>query len=94
MGTRLASLLCNNGIVDFIELSRDYSIVEIKTPDKWIGLSILDLRIREKFGVNIVAIKNNNEQININPRPEEILEKNSSMVVIGTDIELQKVSKL
>lgn len=75
MGTRLASLLCNNGIVDFIELSRDYSIVEIKTPDKWIGLSILDLRIREKFGVNIVAIKNNNEQININPRPEEILEK-------------------
>lgn len=49
MGTRLASLLCNNGIVDFIELSRDYSIVEIKTPDKWIGLSILDLRIRKSL---------------------------------------------
>ena len=53
---KLARSLTSHNVLDFIELSNDYGIVEISAPKAWIGKSLKDLNIRAKLGVNVIAI--------------------------------------
>ncbi|MDO5718398.1 MAG: TrkA family potassium uptake protein [Tissierellia bacterium] len=94
MGIRLAHNLTSRNTIDFIELSDEYSIIELEVPKKWVGMSILDLRIRERFGVSIVAVKETDGHININPRPEIVLEDGNTVIVIGQEEEIIKVESL
>ena len=57
MGKRIANNLVSNNILDYLELSDEYSIVEIRANEKLAGSTLIDLDIRAKYGVNIVAIK-------------------------------------
>ena len=66
MGVRLANNISNSNIIDSINLSDEYSLVEIAPIPDWIGKSILEADIRKKHSVNIVAIKNTNSALEIN----------------------------
>ena len=57
MGVRVAHNLVSESILDFIELSPDYSIMEIEAPEEWRGKSIRELKLRSKYGINVMAIK-------------------------------------
>lgn len=56
MGERLAHTLTKNNVTEYIELSEDCSIVEITIPDDWVGKSLAELEIRNKYQVNIIAL--------------------------------------
>ena len=67
-GTRLAKNLLSHGFIDIIELSKDVSMVELDVKDEWIGKNLLELNLRRKYSINVVAIiQDNNVCININP---------------------------
>lgn len=66
MGKRIADTLNATNVLDHIELSEDYGIVEIKVDEKWVGRSLEEIDFRKNYGLNIIAIKENND---MNPNP-------------------------
>ena len=93
MGVKVAQSLVASNILDYIELSDDYSIIEITVPQEWIGKSLLELNVRVNYGINIMAIKNDGD-INITPLANDILEKENILVVIGHNEDLKKLHKI
>ena len=79
---KLALSLTSHNVLDFIELSNDYGIVEINTPKEWIGKSLKELDVRARLGVNIIAIERN-DKVSVSPRAEFELAKNDILVVLG-----------
>ncbi|NOU90072.1 NAD-dependent epimerase/dehydratase family protein [Paenibacillus sp. LMG 31460] len=88
MGQRVAHHLISSNIIDYIELSADYSIVEIKVSTQMIGKSLKQLDIRAKYGCNVIAIKQN-EQLIIPPSAEEPLRIDDILVLVGKNSSLQ-----
>lgn len=92
MGRRIAQNIISNNILDFLDLSDDYSIVEVKAGKKMIGKTLIDLDIRAKFGCNIVAIKSG-ETIDVSPSPEYVFKLDDILLVIGRDDEIHRFEK-
>ncbi len=90
MGMRLARNLVSSSVLEFIELSSDHSLVEITVPEKWENISIMDLDIRAKYGINIMAIKHEGI-INVSPKAQDVLEKGDTIVVIGSNEDIRKI---
>ena len=79
---KLARSLTSHSVLEFIELSNDYGIVELPTTRAWVGRNLKELDIRAKHGVNIIAIERNGK-ISVSPRAEYELAKNDILVVLG-----------
>lgn len=89
MGVRVAHNLVTPNILDYIELSEEYSIVEILSSDIMAEKTLVDLNIRAKFGCNVMALKNEN-YINVSPSAQDKIKKGDIMVVIGHNKDLRK----
>lgn len=81
MGRRVAHNLRTTQIMDFIEVSPDYSLSEIKPMDKWIGKDLGQLALRAKYGMNILAIKNG-EEVDASPSAETIIREDDTLLVM------------
>jgi trk system potassium uptake protein len=92
MGRRIAHNIVSNNVLDYLELSDEHSIVEIVANDVLAGHSILQLDIRAKYGINIVAIKRGN-QINVSPQASEVIQKGDVLIVIGADSDINRFEK-
>ena len=92
-GARLARSLSNPNVLDYIELSGDYSIVEVPAPKSWWGKSLKDLNVRAKLGANIIAIRRNG-QINVSPGADFAFLEGDIIVVLGDAQAIAKVQKL
>lgn len=79
---KLARSLTSHNVLDFIELSNDYGIVEIPTPRAWVGKNLKELNIRAKLGVNVIAIGRDGK-VSVSPRAEFELAKDDILVVLG-----------
>ncbi|MEC0228175.1 potassium channel family protein [Paenibacillus alba] len=88
MGQRVAHHLISSNILDYIELSNDYSIVEMKASNQLVGQSLRQLDIRAKYGCNVIAIKQNDKLI-IPPSAEEMLRSDDILVLVGKNSNLQ-----
>ena len=89
-GIRLAKNLLSSGFIDMISLSKDVSVVEIDVRSEWIGKNLIELNLRKKYGFNVVALKKG-EKVNVNINPEQVLDANTTLIVI-TDV--AKLGKL
>lgn len=88
MGSRIAKNLMSSTFYDWIELSAEYSMAEAPVPQEWIGKSLVELGVREKYHVNVVAIIKNGE-MNISFNPNQPLEAGMILVIIGADETLE-----
>jgi trk system potassium uptake protein TrkA len=93
MGIRVAHNLVSSNILDYIELSPDYSIAEIVSPKEWHGKNLRELNMRANYGINVMAIKREND-VNISPTAEDIIEPGDVIVAIGGSDELSKVENM
>ncbi len=94
MAEKLAQNLTASSILDYIDLSDKYSIVEVETPKTWFGKSLKQLNVRAVYGVNIVALKNRyTDSINVSPHPDYIFAENDILVVIGSNDDINKLVK-
>lgn len=89
-GARLARNLLSAGFVDLLELARDVSMVEIKVQPEWVGKNLMELNLRRKYGINVVAIRLNGE-VMINLDPEKPLSKEARLLVIGNPARMEKL---
>lgn len=92
MGIRVAHNLVSVNILDFIELSPDYGILEITALDEWENKSLSQLRLSTKYGLNVMVIKKG-EKVIVPPDASDIIEKNDILVVIGNTKDINKVEK-
>ncbi|MGI6703558.1 MAG: potassium channel family protein [Clostridia bacterium] len=90
MGLRVAHNLVSSNILDFIELSSDYSIIEIAALDRWKGKNLKELNMRGKYGVNIIAIKRDGG-INASPGAEDRILEGDVLVVIGDNDDISRL---
>jgi trk system potassium uptake protein len=88
MGQRVAHHLISSNILDHIELSADYSIVEISVSNQMVGKSLRQLDIRAKYGCNVIAIKQQ-EKLIIPPSGEDPLKPEDVLVIVGNNENLQ-----
>ncbi|MBO5260640.1 MAG: TrkA family potassium uptake protein [Coprococcus sp.] len=76
-------------IYDYIELDKDYAIFEIATPKEWIGRSIIDINIRKKYNINIMAIKRDGK-MDVKISPEVKFVGDETLMVMGNHKDIQK----
>lgn len=76
-------------ILDYIELDDTHSIFEVSVPKSWIGRSIGQLNIRQKYNINIMAIKQNGK-MHVSVTPDTVLTEDKTMLVLGEYKALQK----
>lgn len=90
-GVRLAKNLLSSGFVDLVELSNNLSMVEINVKDSWVGKSLLELNLRKKHSLNVIAIRQQGKaSVDINPTAP--LEKDMSLIVIADTAKLNKLN--
>ncbi len=89
-GIRLAKNLLSSGFIDMISLAKNISVIEIDVKDEWVGKSLIDLNLRKKYNLNIIAIRTGDD-VNISIDPNEPLKKNMTLIVIAN---ISKLSKL
>ena len=94
MALRLARNLSNVDILNFIELSEDYSVVERRCPVQWYGKSIKELDIRAKYHLNVVAIRKENGEMKVSPGGEQVLQPGDCLVVLGANQDIERTEKL
>ena len=90
---RLAKNLSSPNVLDYIELSKEYGIIEIPAPGSWQGKSLKELNVRAKLGVNIIAVKDEGK-INVSPAADYRIKENDVMVVLGETAALDAVERL
>ena len=90
---RLARSLSSHNVLDYIELSEEYGIIETPAPGSWKGKSLKELNVRAKLGVNILAIRRGG-RINVSPGADFTFEEKDILVVLGDSTALKKVQKL
>lgn len=90
---RMARSLISPNVLEYIELSKDYGIVEVAAPKSWLGKSIRDLNVRAKLGVNIIAVKQN-DSVNVSPPADYVVQKEDIMVILGDYDALEMVQSL
>ena len=89
MGSRVAKNLVAKEFMDWIALSNDYSLVEIAVPQKWIGQNLMELKLRDRFGINVVGISADGK-VDVTPDPQLPLPEGGILIVIGSNEILEK----
>ncbi|PYI53843.1 potassium channel family protein [Paenibacillus flagellatus] len=88
MGIRVAHQLVNPNLLDYIELSKDYTIAELSVPKCLNGKTLKELDPRAKYGCSVVAINKKNGVI-IAPTATDVLNERDVMVIIGTNEQIE-----
>ena len=92
MGRKIAKNLVSANLADWIELSPDYSIVETAIPKRWIGKTLKELDVRRTYEVNVVGIREEEEdRVEITPDPDLPLKEGMILMLIGANEALEKI---
>ena len=91
MGEKLGYMLSRENVIEFIEFS-GYKIVEMLVPKAWVGKNLIELDVRRKYGVNIVAVVSaDDNKPNVSPSPTRPFIEGDKISIIGTDKEIEKL---
>ena len=83
MGERVAHNLISAGVMDYIELSGEISVMSLPIPTEFIGKNLIEADLRRRYDVNVVAIKREGRTL-VNPKAQEVFQPEDEIVVLGT----------
>ena len=90
----LAEKMHNPNMLDYLPFLEDHSIIELSVPNKFIGKSLEELNLINKFGILIIAIKEIvPERLNLIPKGNFILKDSDSMILLGINEAFEKLKK-
>ena len=92
MGMRLAKSLLMPNVLELMDLSDDYQLVEIILPIKWVGNTIIGVDVRKKYGINILAIHRGGQFI-ASPPPDITFESGDILLVLGKKDDVDNIDK-
>lgn len=87
-GMRLASKIISSNVLDYIDLNESHSFIVVNATQKIIKSTVINLDVRNKFGINIVAIRRNGDIII--PTPKNTIEEGDQLLLIGSNVDLEK----
>ena len=90
---RLARILQSHNVLDYIELSSDYGILEVPAPKSWADKSIRELNVRAKMDIKIIAVKNG-EKTMVSPSADYRIHAEDGLAVLGDTAALEAMQKL
>ena len=91
---RLATQLINRNLLDFIPLSENYMVMQITPPDWALGKTLLQLDLRKRFGIFVIAVKEHvPERTAFLPGPEFVVKDSDALLVIGKKDSLETLDK-
>ena len=94
MGEKLAHTLDKQDVLEYLRYSDDYSIVEEKVPAAWVGKNMIELDLRRKFGINIIAVNEEGSgKINISPAPDRAFSEGDVVTLIGSNKNINKLNR-
>lgn len=83
----------SNHILDYIKLDEDHAIFEVTVPRDWVGKTVGEIDIRKRYGINIMAVKENG-RMNLTVTPETVLSSHRTMLVLGERRAIQRCFKI
>lgn len=89
-GVRLAKNLLSSGFVDILELTNNISLVEFDVKHEWVGKTLVDLNLRKKYSINVIAIQQNND-VTTEIDPNKPLESTMKLIVVANRQKLEKM---
>lgn len=89
MAVRTAVRFSSDNIFDYIELTPDHSIYEIPVPASWVGRTIVELNVRKKFNITILAIKFN-DSLHPLPGADYLFKENDALVILGANRDINR----
>lgn len=90
-GIRLAKNLVSAGFVDMVELSKNVSLVDLDVKPEWIGKNLVELQLRKRYSINVIAIRQNGE-VHIDVDPMMKLNNTMKLIVIADIAKLAKLN--
>ena len=95
MGCKLAQRLAHTNVVDFIGVSDEYSILEIHAPKSWVGRSLVQLDVRQKHKVNVLAVRHGEQgALDASPKPDRAIEPDDLLFIMGENKFVSRVVEL
>ena len=91
-GERLAITLGRDNVTDYMEFN-GFSLAEIIVPERWLGKNLMQLEIRKKYAVNVIAVTFPNGKVDVSPSPTRNFEKGERITVVGSDAAIAKCMK-
>ncbi|MFH1512841.1 MAG: TrkA family potassium uptake protein [Bacillota bacterium] len=91
MGVRVAKSLIMPNVLEMMEFSGDYRLIEIILPSKWAGHSILEIDVRKQYGISILAIQRDGKFI-VSPSPDAVFEVGDILLVLGQKDDISNIS--
>ena len=92
MGERVAKSIVTPGVLDLMQLDDDFQIVEIRTPEKWAGDTLIGLNVRRKYGISILAVHRNSSYM-VSPSADLQLEADDTLLVIGKTEDVEALNE-
>ena len=93
MGEKLAFRLTKDNVSECVEFS-GYKLIEMKVPDEWKGKNLIDLDVRRKYGINVIAVTGEKDgEADVSPAPTRLFKEGEKMLVVGSDKDIEKLMK-
>lgn len=94
MGERLVNILDRNNVLEYIEFSDTHSIVEVNTPSDWVGKSLIELSVRRRYGITVLAVSDpESGEMNISPDPSRPFTGDETVAILGENKAIDKITK-
>lgn len=98
MAIRIAHSLVVPNVLDYIELSKDFSIVEVPAPPEFVGKTLRDIGLRSRFGLTTIAIKHagasDKDGTNIAPGPDDVVRAGDTLSLLGSNERLGQLDRM
>lgn len=92
MGRKIASRIVNPNLTDIMELTDNFKIIEILTPNQWKNKSLIELDLRKNFSVSVILIKRDEGSVIMSPGGNSILYDGDSVVICGSSDDIAKIT--
>ena len=95
MGQRLAQVIAMKNVIDYLELSDDYSIMEIVAPKSWYGKTLREIDVRAKFGITVIAVRDEkNGDLTVSLHAEFKIEEGNILIVLGANEDIEELNNI
>lgn len=95
MGKKLAQSLASKNIIDYIELSKEYSIVELASPSVWADKTLGELNIRARHGITVLAVRSRDRKhLTVSPNADHLLRQGDVLISVGLNKAFDRLRSL
>ncbi len=83
MGEKIAYSVMRPSVIEYFKFSDEYSIFEMKIPEKFVGKTLVELDFRHKYMANVIAVKDKSGDLDVTPSPAYKFTEDDTLIILG-----------